>query len=319
MPLDQYNNLGSLVEPDRVHKACYADEQVFEKELENIFYKSWIYIGHESQVPNAGDYWTTWVGKERMILCRGENGDVNVLYNRCPHRGALICNNLNGNAPKAFRCPYHAWQFNMDGSLRNVPMKQGYEGVIDLTDPQLQMKRAEREMIRLSWNATEWVYASTGELVLTRKAKTFSANLGVQGGILAARVGAGGGDGPDSVHKRERNGVNHTTNGDGVAAEPCILRLSGRKDQREAPRGKGLDQGIRHVRDLDQSLSLLEVANGQTDRLLVVTCLQCKHSIEPLCRWSSPQAREGAGGIDHRLVSQKAGDDGVEVHAVHPI
>ena len=56
MPLDQYNNLGSLVEPDRVHKACYADEQVFEKELENIFYKSWIYIGHESQVPNAGDY-----------------------------------------------------------------------------------------------------------------------------------------------------------------------------------------------------------------------------------------------------------------------
>ena len=70
MPLDDYDNLGSLVEPDQVHKACYADEQVFEKELENIFYKSWIYIGHESQVPNAGDYWTTWVGKERMILCR---------------------------------------------------------------------------------------------------------------------------------------------------------------------------------------------------------------------------------------------------------
>ena len=145
MPLDNYNNLGSLVEPERVHKACYADEQIFEKELENIFYKSWIYIGHESQVPNPGDYWTTWVGRERMIICRNENGKVHVLYNRCPHRGTLICNNLHGNAPKAFRCPYHAWQFNMDGSLRNVPMKQGYEGIVDLTDPQLQMKRAERQ------------------------------------------------------------------------------------------------------------------------------------------------------------------------------
>jgi len=98
MPLDNYNNIGSLVEPERVHKACYADEQIFEKELENIFYKSWIYIGHESQVPNPGDYWTTWVGRERMIICRDEKGNVHVLYNRCPHRGTLICNNLHGFA-----------------------------------------------------------------------------------------------------------------------------------------------------------------------------------------------------------------------------
>ena len=102
----------------------------------NIFYKSWIYIGHDSQVPNAGDYWTTWVGKERMILCRDDKGGVHVLYNRCPHHGALICNNHTGNSGNkhAFRCPYHAWQFNMDGSLRNLPMKDGYEGIIDLKD-----------------------------------------------------------------------------------------------------------------------------------------------------------------------------------------
>ncbi len=79
MPYDQDFDLGSLVESDRVHKACYADEQVYEQELENIFYKSWIYIGHESQVPNAGDYWTTWIGKERMILCRADDGGVHVL------------------------------------------------------------------------------------------------------------------------------------------------------------------------------------------------------------------------------------------------
>ena len=145
MPLSDYSALGSLVEPERVHKACYADEKVFEKELEKIFYKSWIYIGHESQVPNPGDYWTTWIGRERVILCRSEDGRVHVLYNRCPHRGTLICNNLHGNVAKAFRCPYHAWQFNLDGSLRNVPMKQGYQDIIDLSDPQLQMKRVERQ------------------------------------------------------------------------------------------------------------------------------------------------------------------------------
>jgi len=59
MPLESYANLSSLVSPERVHKACYADERVFEEELEKIFYKSWIYVGHESQVPNPGDYWTT--------------------------------------------------------------------------------------------------------------------------------------------------------------------------------------------------------------------------------------------------------------------
>jgi phenylpropionate dioxygenase-like ring-hydroxylating dioxygenase large terminal subunit len=138
-------DFGSLIEEDRVHKAVYTDQAVFDKEIENIFHKKWIYIGHESQVPNPGDYWTTWVGHERMILVRGTDEKVHVLYNRCPHRGALICNNHHGNAGRNFRCPYHAWQFHFDGSLRQVPMKQGYDGIIDMQDPQLQMVRAERQ------------------------------------------------------------------------------------------------------------------------------------------------------------------------------
>lgn len=145
MPKDQDIDYGALVEPDRVHKAVYADEAVYEAELRNIFYKKWIYIGHVSQVPNVGDYWTTWVGKERMIMVRGDNDKVHVLYNRCPHRGTLICNNHKGNTNKTFRCPYHAWQFNLNGSLKSVPMKNGYDGIIDLKDPQFQMVQAERQ------------------------------------------------------------------------------------------------------------------------------------------------------------------------------
>lgn len=145
MPKDQDFDYGALVEPDRVHKAVYADEAVYEAELRNIFYKKWIYIGHVSQVPNVGDYWTTWVGKERMIMVRDNDDKVHVLYNRCPHRGTLICNNHKGNTNKTFRCPYHAWQFNLNGSLKSVPMKNGYDGIIDLKDPQFQMVRAERQ------------------------------------------------------------------------------------------------------------------------------------------------------------------------------
>jgi len=145
MPTNQIADYGALVEPDRVHKAVYADEEVYEAELKNIFHKKWIYIGHVSQVPNVGDYWTTWVGKERMIMVRGDNDKVHVLYNRCPHRGTLICNNHKGNTNKTFRCPYHAWQFNLNGSLKSLPMKNGYDGIIDLKDPQFQMVQAERQ------------------------------------------------------------------------------------------------------------------------------------------------------------------------------
>ena len=145
MPDSQKALYGSYVQDDRVHKAVYADEAVYQSELDNIFHKKWIYIGHESQVPNAGDYWTTWVGRERMIMARDGEGKVHVLYNRCPHRGSLICNNHHGNTGKAFRCAYHAWQFHVDGSVRQIPMKQGYEGVIDYRDPSFSMVRAERQ------------------------------------------------------------------------------------------------------------------------------------------------------------------------------
>ena len=145
MPNTEPHAFASLVEDQRVHKSVYTDDAVYQGELDHIFHKKWIYVGHESQVPNPGDYWTTWIGKERVILSRGDDGRVHVLYNRCPHRGSLICNAHHGNAGKAFRCAYHAWQFHMDGSVRQIPMKQGYDGVIDFRDPQFSMVRTARQ------------------------------------------------------------------------------------------------------------------------------------------------------------------------------
>ena len=145
MQQNQTIDIGALVEPDRVHKDCYTDQEIFNLELENIFYKSWIYIGHESQVPHPGDFWTTQIGKQRMILSRADDGKVHVLYNRCPHRGALICPERHGHAVKGFSCTYHRWQFKMDGSVRYIPVKDGYDNTrFSLDDPQFAMKPAER-------------------------------------------------------------------------------------------------------------------------------------------------------------------------------
>lgn len=134
-----------LVEPDRVHRACYTDPAIFEQEIENIFNRAWIYVGHETQVKEPGDYWTTFIGKQPVIMVRGADKKVHVLYNRCPHRGAMLCADHHGNAGKAFRCTYHAWQFNFDGTIESRPIPKGYEGTrLTRDNPDINMKRVAR-------------------------------------------------------------------------------------------------------------------------------------------------------------------------------
>ena len=142
---NQIGNLERLVEPDRVHRLCYSDQSIFEQEIANIFHKTWIYVGHESQVPKPGDYYTTIIGTQPMIMARGKDGRVNVLYNRCPHRGAMLCSDRHGNTGTTFKCPYHAWRFNLDGTLLKVPVVEQYQGThFNSSDPQFHMKPAER-------------------------------------------------------------------------------------------------------------------------------------------------------------------------------
>ena len=110
-----------------VHRDVYIDEEVFQLEMEHLFANTWVYVGHDSQVPNAGDYYGTTIGTQPMLMVRHTDGTVKVLYNRCPHKGTRITTETCGNAGKFFRCPYHAWSFQTDGSLLAIPLKKGYE------------------------------------------------------------------------------------------------------------------------------------------------------------------------------------------------
>jgi phenylpropionate dioxygenase-like ring-hydroxylating dioxygenase large terminal subunit len=119
--------LRALVRDQEVHRDVYVSEEVFQLEMEHMFPNSWVYVGHDSQVPNAGDYFGTTIGTQPVLLVRHTDGNVHVLHNRCPHKGTRITSETCGNTGKFFRCPYHAWSFKTDGSLLAIPLKKGYE------------------------------------------------------------------------------------------------------------------------------------------------------------------------------------------------
>lgn len=125
---DDPGALQALVEADRVHRDVYIDAEVFQLEMERLWARTWIYVGHESQVPQPGDYITADISAKPVILVRHTDGKVRVLMNRCAHKGTKVVGDLAGNTGKTFRCPYHAWTYRTDGSLLQVPLKGGYEG-----------------------------------------------------------------------------------------------------------------------------------------------------------------------------------------------
>lgn len=110
-----------MVEPARVHRKVYTDEDIFDLEMERVWGRTWIFAGHDSEVPNAGDYKTFNIGQQAMIMVRDrDSNNVGVFYNRCTHKGAKLVGDGSGCA-KAFRCPYHAWTFKTDGQLLATP------------------------------------------------------------------------------------------------------------------------------------------------------------------------------------------------------
>ena len=123
--------ISELVRGERVHRAAYIDPQVFALESERIFRRVWLYLAHESELPNAGDYVLTHLGPEEVILVREEDGALSCLHNRCAHRGARIVSAPRGNL-RQLRCPYHAWSYRLDGSLLGVPLAEGYANPAEL-------------------------------------------------------------------------------------------------------------------------------------------------------------------------------------------
>ena len=116
----------ALIRETEVHRDIYTSPEVFDLEMKHVFGNAWVYVGHASQIPAMGDFITTTTGVTPVVMVRRGDGGISVLYNRCPHKGTRVANELCGNAGRFFRCPYHAWSFRLDGSIAAIPMPEAY-------------------------------------------------------------------------------------------------------------------------------------------------------------------------------------------------
>ncbi len=128
------------VESGTGSREIFVNSDIYQQEQEQIFARSWLLVGHESQVPNPDDFYVSRMGEESVILTRDKQGKLHVFLNTCRHRGMKLCRYDEGNAPR-FTCPYHGWAYSTDGNLVSTPgalvgvpgYKQYYHEQLDRT------------------------------------------------------------------------------------------------------------------------------------------------------------------------------------------
>lgn len=103
-----------------ISREIFLSEEIFKSEMEMLFSRAWLFVGHEAQIPEPGDYFASRMGAEAVLLTRDSEGVVNVLLNSCRHRGMKVCRYDSGNTLQ-FTCPYHGWSYSVDGSLVSTP------------------------------------------------------------------------------------------------------------------------------------------------------------------------------------------------------
>ena len=167
MHLPIWDRAGSSRVPARV----YTDAGIYARELERIFYgPHWSYVGLEVEVPEPGSFKRTSIGERSVILVRNKHGELNVLENRCAHRGMAFCQERSGSV-KTLVCPYHQWNYDLDGKLFGVPFRRGVKGQGGMPE---DFSTEERSLTKLRVASRNGVVFATFD----ENAPTFEAYVG---------------------------------------------------------------------------------------------------------------------------------------------
>lgn len=165
--------IGDLVHEGSVHRRVYTDPAIFDREMVRVFGGTWVYLGHESELPTPNSFRQTRLGLRPVILTRDEDGVLRALFNRCTHRGSTVCREERGTA-KRFQCPYHSWTFANDGQLKSLPWPEAYGPGFDKSTKDL------KQVLRLD-TYREFIFGT-----LNPQAPTLRDYLGVAAEYLDA-------------------------------------------------------------------------------------------------------------------------------------
>src|SRR5579862_360770 len=127
------SQLGSLVDNERglINRRIFIEPAIYEEEMRRIFARCWLFLCPDGQIPQPGDFFTTWMGEDPVLVVRDSEGTVNAFLNICRHRGNRLCRADSGNAA-SFTCAYHGWTYRNDGKLAGVPyLKEAYHNELD--------------------------------------------------------------------------------------------------------------------------------------------------------------------------------------------
>src|ERR1043166_2685448 len=141
----------------RISREIFVNDAIYRQELERLFARAWLFVGHESQIPNPGDFAVSGMGEESVILCRDRGGQVHVFLNSCRHRGMKVCRYDEGNTA-VFTCPYHGWSYDADGRLVGVPFfREAYHSELDRSQwglVEVAQLRRYKGTVWASWDPT---------------------------------------------------------------------------------------------------------------------------------------------------------------------
>jgi nitrite reductase/ring-hydroxylating ferredoxin subunit len=113
---------GSALREGLLPQKVYNDEGIYEAELRRVFGRCWTFVGHETEIPEPGDYCQRFIGRDPFIFVRGEDDEIRVLFDSCRHHGSKLCQAEQGNSSH-FRCPYHGWTYKNTGDLAGIPLR----------------------------------------------------------------------------------------------------------------------------------------------------------------------------------------------------
>ncbi len=200
-------SLASYIDAENgtVSRELYVNSEIFEQEMEQIFGRMWLFIGHESQIPKAGDFVRGRMGTEQVIVTRARDMKIHILLNSCAHRGNMVCRYDEGNA-LGFQCSFHGWTFGSDGGLINLPpaTEEDYAQVLHKEDGGMLRARVEtfQGTIWANWDqsAPSFIDYLGGVELLTEAAKSVGKRNDSPTRLRVRQI-------PDDIRSRKRSTV----------------------------------------------------------------------------------------------------------------